>query len=71
MLKWMPFCSWARRRADIALALATFDLSLLISLSRIPFGLLHAVMDDGEGVGGIVGKRYPDIGREQSKQASH
>jgi len=50
----MRFCSWARRRADIALALGSFDLSLLISLSLHAFGLLHAVMDDEEGVGGIV-----------------
>jgi len=49
----MRFCSWAQRRADIALALASFDLSLLIVSFRIPFGLLQAVMDDEEGVGGI------------------
>ena len=54
MLMFMRFCSWARRRADIALALASFDLSLLISFLKNAFGLLHAEIGDEEGVGGKV-----------------
>ena len=55
MLVIMWFCSWARRRADIALALASFDFSLLISLLCMSFDLLHAEMGGEDGVGGIVG----------------